>query len=147
MIRDPIAQTAPNDDVRCSIFRPSLFRKRLIEIVMCTGAGLETRKNVYMRVSQGVAGIAFRTQKTSYIPIQGDWKSQLMRDLGFTERELNRFQDDRKCYLNVPVLKRGRRQEIEVLAVVSLDSISDATFTQEMINVVDRIVPYIADVI
>ena len=147
MMRDLVAQEAPNDDVRCAIFRPSLFRKRLIEAAICTSAGIERRQNKYMRISQGVAGIAYRTQKTSYIPIVGNWQEQMMRNLGFTEQEVRRFKPDRKSYLSIPILKRGRQQAVEVLAVASLDSNSDGTFTEKMITDIERVASYISDII
>lgn len=148
MMRDPVAEVAPNADVRCAIFRPSLFKKSLIEVVIYTTAGLERRKNKYMTVHQGVAGMAYRTKQTSYVPIQaGNWKTRLMNDLGFTEREVMRFKPDRGSYLSIPVLKRVSEQEVEVLAVVSLDSSSDGTFTPAMIAEIERVATYIAGIL
>jgi hypothetical protein len=150
MIRDPIEQVAPDDDVRCSIFKPSLRRKRLIEVAICTKAGLATRKNKYMSIYQGVAGRAFREKSMSYVPIQaGNWRTHLMRDLGFTEQELTarKFRSDRQSYLGIPILKRGADQEVEVLAVVCLDSKNVATFTEQMIAEIEKVTPYIADIL
>ena len=45
MMRDMAISVAPNDDIRCSIFRPSLFKRRLIEAAIYTKDGLEKRKN------------------------------------------------------------------------------------------------------
>jgi hypothetical protein len=148
MMRDPVASAAPQDDVRCSIFRPSLFKKRLIEVVLLTAEGLERRKNKYMTVHQGTAGRAYRSKLTIYIPIQaGNWATRLMHDLGFTQQELSRFRPDRGSYLSVPVLKRTGGQAEEVVAVVSFDSNSNATFTPAMIEEIERTAAYIALVI
>lgn len=148
MMRDLVAELAPNDDVRCALFRLSLFKKRVIEVLICTEDGLERRKNKYMTVHQGVAGMAYRTQKTTYIPIQtGNWKTQLMGNLGFTEREVKRFKPDRGSYLSIPIRKRVDQQEVEVLGVICLDSNNDATFTPEMIIEIERVAAYMADVI
>jgi len=67
-----------------------------------------------------------------------------MKSFGFTEKDLGRFQSDRKSYLCIPALKRGDQK---VLAVVSFDSNSDGTFTPDMIKEIERITSYISDVI
>ena len=147
MMRDIAVSNTPKDDIRCSIFRPSLFKRRLIEAVICTKDGLEKRKNKYMNVSQGVAGRAYRLRQTTYVPIIGDWKSQLMDNFGFSEREVNRFKSDRKSYLSIPILKRGEEQEVEAVAVVSFDSTSDGTFTDDVIVKIEWVAAYIVNII
>lgn len=140
LARDSVG-VAADEDVRCAIFRPTLFKKSLVEVAIATESGEQQRKDrVKMKVSQGVAGRAYRTAKLCCVPITEDWDDQLMTELGFTARELARFRSDRKSYLCIPIL--GEHEK--VLAVLSLDSKQPDTFNTDRIERIEYIATYIS---
>lgn len=142
MIQNEITQSAPDDDVRCALFRPSIFKKRLFEVLRITEDGIANR-SAYMTITQGVAGMAYRNKRTCYVPIAREWQEQLMTDLGFTDKDLVRFQSDRKSYVGIPVRRGGN----QVIAILSLDSNSSNTFTPDMIERVESIARYLTEAI
>jgi hypothetical protein len=138
MIREVVG-ARPEEDVRCALFRPTLFGKSLIEVLMATEDGEHRRTHrVWMKVSQGVAGRAYRTSQICYIPITGDWQNHLMTDFGFTSKELSRFRSDRKSYLCVPILGEHGK----VRAILSFDSKYADTFTSDRILQIESLAPY-----
>jgi hypothetical protein len=138
MVRDVI-RAPPDDDVRVAIFRPTLFRRNLVEVVMATAGGEYQRKDrARMKVSQGVAGRVYRTRQLCYVPITGDWHVQLMTEFGFTSKELSEFRSDRKSYLCVPIL----REHDKVVAVLSFDSKYPDTFNTDRIAWIEYMAPY-----
>jgi GAF domain len=130
----------PRDhDVRCAIFRPTLFGKHLVEVVMVTQTGEQRRRaRAWMKVSQGVAGRVYRTSAQCLVPITGDWRTHLMTEFGFTSQELSRFNDDRKSYLCVPIL--GDHGKVK--AVLSFDSKEPDTFYPQHLTYIESMAPY-----
>jgi hypothetical protein len=140
MLREIIG-AQPGEDVRCAIFRPSLFCKSLVEVVMVTVDGKQQRRRrVRMKVSQGVAGRAYRTKELCYVPITADWGSQLMTEFGFTDREILKFDPNRRSYLCIPILGEQR----QVVAILSFDSKNADTFTPDNIQRVEFFAPYLS---
>lgn len=138
VVRDML-NLSPDEDVRCAIFRPTVFRKELVEVVMATEGGEQQRKNrVRMKISQGEAGRAYRTGQLCYVPITGDWRTQLMTEFGFTDREISKFRSDRKSYLCVPILG----EHDKVLAVLSFDSKYPDSFTPDRVERIDYMASY-----
>jgi hypothetical protein len=130
----------PTDhDVRCAIFQPTLFRKHLVEVVMLTEKGQQRRGDrAWMKVSQGVAGRAYRTSNLCFVPIIGDWRVHLMTEFGFTSQELSRFSNDRKSYLCIPILGEHGK----VRAILSFDSKQPDTFYPQHITYIESMAPY-----
>jgi putative methionine-R-sulfoxide reductase with GAF domain len=138
IVRDVIRPPA-DDDVRCTIFRPMLFRRSLVEVVMATAAGEQKRKNrTRMKISQGVAGRAYRTGQLCFVPITRNGYNQFMIEFGFTNRELSKFQSDRKSYLCIPIFGEHRK----VIAILSFDSKHPDTFTSDRIGWMEYMAPY-----
>jgi hypothetical protein len=143
VVRDMIGRSA-DEDIRCALFRPTLFGRALVEVVIATEAGEQQRKHrVRMKVSQGVAGRAYRTSQLCFVPITGDWRTQLMTEFGFTEKELSGFQSDRRSYLCVPILGEHGK----VRAILSLDSKTPDAFNSECIEWIEFMAPYFSSVI
>jgi putative methionine-R-sulfoxide reductase with GAF domain len=106
---------------------------------MATEDGEQQRKHrVRMNVSQGGAGRAYRTGQLCYAPITEDWRTQLMTEFGFTDKDLSRFQSDRKSYLCVPIFGEHAR----VMAVLSFDSKHADTFNTDRIARIEFLAPY-----
>jgi putative methionine-R-sulfoxide reductase with GAF domain len=90
-----------------------------------------------MLISQGVAGRCYRTRELCNIPIMDDFQKQHVRDLGFLPEEVQRFRQDRKSYVCVPMLS----QSGDVLAILSFDSSEMDTFTRERVAQINGYVP------
>jgi hypothetical protein len=109
LITEPIIEKLPDADIRCALFRTSLYERQLFEVARYTARGIiEKGRKSYMNVSQGVAGRAYRTRKTCHVTNieDGQWEDMFMENLGFTKEDLGRFANDRKCYLCVPCRKK-----------------------------------------
>lgn len=90
-----------------------------------------------MLISQGVAGRCYRTKTLCNVPIMDDFRTQHVRDLGFTEEEAVQFKQDRKSYLCAPVTdQRGN-----IVAILSFDSSHIDTFAQDKINRINEYIP------
>jgi GAF domain len=134
-----IVRASSDDDMRVAIFRPTLFRRSLVEVAISTAGGEYQRKTrVRMKVSQGVAGRAYRTKQLCYVPVTGDWHVQLMTEFGFTPQELSGFRSDRKSYLCIPILAEHEK----VVAVLSFDSKYPDTFNTDRIAWIEYMAPY-----
>jgi putative methionine-R-sulfoxide reductase with GAF domain len=98
-----------------------------------------------MKVSQGVAGRAYRTRKTCHVTNieDGQWEDMFMDNLGFTKKDLGRFANDRKCYLCVPVLSKNDK----VLAIISLDAKIPNAFNLEIVRSVEKTADCMADIL
>jgi putative methionine-R-sulfoxide reductase with GAF domain len=115
-----------------------------LEVICYTAKGSIKRRN-YMKVSQGVAGRAYRMRKTCYVTEieDGQWKATLMSDLGFTDKELGRFAEERKCYLCVPILGKNDK----VLAIISLDAKIPNAFTLRAVQRVEKTAACMEDIL
>jgi hypothetical protein len=115
----------------------------LKQFVRVTQLGGVTTTATSMTVHQGVAGLAYRQEKTALFNVVGDPLSSAL-ELGFTLEEARRFTTDIRSILCVPI---HSELGAKIVGVLCLDDNTPKAFSPEDSELVEFMTPFISQIL
>jgi len=124
-------------DVRITMYVRAVFRKQYLRPLFRYLPGDRSSRLRSIHVSKGIVGLCFRTGRNQRWVVEdpANLKQDLIEHWGFSERDAEHRQLDRRSYLALPVLDK----DANVKAVVYLDSSSVACFPDETTSNLARV--------
>ncbi len=116
-----------SDDVRMTLYVPGRIRRDMLkQAIPYIPSGRYGSCKRGINIAKGVVGCCYRTNESVFHQLKprANFKRHTVMRWGFTEREVEKLQQDRKSYLAVPV----RNTQGNVKAVICLDSFGRNVF-------------------